>query len=132
VNYVGIDPGQTTGVAVLRSSVLADVDAFRMPDELEEFVLYLGAVPDPVTYVVEDWVGSGALDRHAKLTIEIIGAVKAEAARRDVDCIAQQPQARIHKEDEARRLIRESGLVHFMSHHVSALAHALRAAKKGG
>lgn len=122
---IGIDPGITTGVAVLDLRSLQLVEKAQTRDPTEVCTLL-----DNYTYgkqvvravVIEDFVGSGPRDPNAITTIKYVGGFEMIARSKGYDVQVRAPQQRRPFVSQAKA---DYGLDTGEKHIADALAHVL-------
>lgn len=95
---VGIDPGQTAGVAVIVGDLVVETFDFAFPEEFEEALERLRKLCEgtsDLTVVVEDFVGSAPLSAERKKTLLCLGACVAFATLLGARLLVQQPRERL-------------------------------------
>ena len=126
---LGLDPGVTTGVALLwylddgtfdvfETGQFRDINSGQMMRTLQD--LYSRA--DDI--VIEAFVGSGARDRNINQTLETVGYLKALAYARGLPPVMHIPSARKPFLDMASQLLKAS-VKGKDRHSVDAAAHAI-------
>lgn len=123
--YVGIDPGETAGVACLdKNGELIRLEQYKEA-ELDEFMASLDVKLGPITFIVEDYriFGHKVVAHIGKplKTAEQIGAIKRFCRSNGIECVVQASRI-------LPTAIKWSGIVmpktHSQTHKWSAYLHA--------
>ena len=137
---VGIDPGETIGLAWVTYQHGEQIDRWHLVDaqatDVSVALTFLQMAVDQLrpdydmTVVIEDYQSSGPLTKEAKLTIEQVGFFHGWfTARsnqpRNILCKIVPPGRRQSRLEQARKLS-PNGAVHAARHGVDALAHVLK------
>jgi predicted RNase H-like nuclease (RuvC/YqgF family) len=115
---MGIDPGITTGLALIDG----DTGALIETEESMSLKALASAISDwnPNVIAIEDFVGSGPRNKYNIATMKLIGFVHGFCFGRGIEVVEQHPQFRRHKLMVAGRLSKSGS-----RHERDALAHAL-------
>lgn len=127
---VGIDPGGTTGLAILMDDgtpkelkQISGYDILHQKQLQREFIRWLRAVK-PKVVAIEDFVGGGYRDKHSSMTLKLVGLFVALAAAANCNVSVQVPRARHPYLAQAKAMNPNKA----NNHATDAFAHALAAA----
>jgi hypothetical protein len=126
VIIVSVDPGQSTGVAAIRTELepaFAGSATLLVRKEIAHYIWKWREVSrSQLLVVVEDYVGGGPRDKDSIFTLKLIGSVVGLCEWWNVECVLHQPQQRKRRLEEAAKIMSSS---QYSVHEVDALAHAL-------
>ena len=129
MKVLGLDPGVTTGIALLKylgEQEFEVIDAAQFRDinsgQMMRSLLDMYARADDI--VIEAFVGSGARDRNINQTLETVGYLKALAYTKGKTPIMHVPSARKPFLEIASKLLKQT-IKGKERHSVDAAAHAI-------
>ena len=119
---LSIDPGETTGLALLDEGILA----LTMCTGKEQLWKLLGKFGPLDAVCIEDFVTAGRISKHGLYTTRLVGSVEALSWLHGFPCQRQVPNFRTGFLNRSLSLIRDTvGADHEHRHEKDALAHLM-------